>query len=209
LALFGSAHNPDVSGALNPILRLQEQILAHPGKPIVDALQLLDDPVRLLLAPNAKHLDAHLATFPFDAAGNLVFDAMRRELMDDYLGEALRLMHNLVAAVGTVIDQTRIVLEANWPDPTNLVRVRFADALRRFRSDGRLLVVRDLRTYILHLRLPRVSGRRSPARDTVCVPSSRRSDARADEIEVFRNSANASRYASAGAVNGCDACFGW
>jgi hypothetical protein len=147
-----------MSGTLPPILLLQEQILAHPGKRIVDALQLLDDPVRLLLAPNAKQLDAHLATFPFDAAGNLVFDAMRRELMDDYLGEALRLMHNVVAAVGTVIDQTRIVLEANWPDPTNLVRIRFADALRRFRSDGRLLVVRELRTYILHLRLPGISG---------------------------------------------------
>jgi hypothetical protein len=141
------------------LVKAKKRVVQHPGQRIVDAIESLSQPVTLILLPNGKQLDDLLSTFPYNAQGELLFDANRRELMDSYLGEVLRLTHNLVASVGTVIDHTRGILKESWPARESLVRVEFERERSAFTQDGRLMLVQGLRNYVLHYRLPSMLGR--------------------------------------------------
>jgi len=136
------------------ILELRDEIARLPGQRVVDAMRSLDDPVRWILWPNGVGLRNHLSTFPFDAGGRLLFDAFDRDRMQNYLGVTVCLTHNLVAAVGTVIDHTRRTLNANWPEKTNYIQRVFDDARARFDKDGQLQIIRDLRNFFLHRSIP-------------------------------------------------------
>ncbi|HVB77392.1 MAG TPA: hypothetical protein VNI34_06270 [Candidatus Nitrosotalea sp.] len=113
------------------MLELREQIAKTSGQCVIDAMRSLDDPVRWILWPNGVGLQNHLSTFPFDATGRMLFDALDHDRMRDYLGVTLCLTHNLVAAVGTVIDHTRRTLRSNWPDRSNPVQLAFAQGSGR------------------------------------------------------------------------------
>jgi hypothetical protein len=136
------------------ILELRDEIARLPGQRVVDAMRSLDDPVRWILWLNGVGLRNHLSTFPLDAGGRLLFDAFDRDRMQNYLGVTVCLTHNLVAAVGTVIDHTRRTLNANWPEKTNHIQKVFDDARVPFEKDGRLQIIRDLRNFFLHRSIP-------------------------------------------------------
>lgn len=141
------------------MLELRKQIAETPGQHVIEAMRSLDDPVRWILWPNGVALQNHLSTFPFDASGKLLFDAFDQDRMRDYLGVAVCLTHNLVAAVGTVIDHSRRTLNANWPHRSNSIQVTFARAKLPFQMDGSLQIVRDLRAFFLHRSIPGLTAK--------------------------------------------------
>jgi len=182
------------------ILDLRDRVMAHPGRRIVEAIQGLDSPVGLILFHNALELRKHLATFPHDADGVMLFDAFDHSRMDRYLGEALRLTHNLVASVGTVIDQTRRVQRQVWPAENHPIRVAFARDVGKFNNDGRLRLVRDLRNFFLHRSLPQVIGRLSVVEQVGETAAVEFSTANLLEWDGWRAAARAHLEAAAEAI---------
>ncbi len=148
------------------IIEIREQLQALPGQRIVDAMRALAAPVRFVLVPNGQQLDQHLSAFHDGSLGYLPESEELQGIMDNYLGEVLRLTHNLVASVSTVVDQTRRTLEKNWPDVSHPVRTEFNAAKQKFAADGRLGVMRDLRNYFLHRTMPHVVGHTSLFQDS-------------------------------------------
>lgn len=65
---------------------------------------------------------------------------------------------SFLASVVTVIDHTRRILHKEWPDITHSIRTEFDAARQVFLTDGRLVVVRDLRNFCLHRSLPNIVG---------------------------------------------------
>ncbi len=148
----------DEEGPVERVRRLRSELADHPGETAHQTLRDLNEPFRVLLLPNAADLDRHLATFPDDVEGEMVLDLQRRELLDAYLETALRLIHNLVAAVSTTIDHTRRVLQAAYPDEGHPVRYTFRNHVDVFATDGELQFIRDLRIPVLHRSLPEIHG---------------------------------------------------
>jgi hypothetical protein len=126
---------PGTDGWLE-LRQLRASVEAHKGFAVAKFVQLLDQPLRLLLVPNGRALDEHLSLFPKDEDGEFLFDLRLRDRLDAYLEEALRLVHNLVGAVGTTVDQTRRAVRRAYPDPRHPVRASYDAAIQAFAQDG-------------------------------------------------------------------------
>jgi hypothetical protein len=155
---------PGTDGWLE-LQQLRASVEAHKGFAVAKFVQLLDQPLRLLLVPNGRALDEHLSLFPKDEDGAFLFDLRLRDRLDAYLEEALRLVHNLVGAVGTTVEHTRRVVRRAYPDPRHPVRASYDAAIQAFVQDGRLMTVQGLRKFILHRDLPEILARMSVDED--------------------------------------------
>lgn len=133
---------------------LRDAAFSHPGFSIKEVMRQLEEPYGLVLWPNAFEMNRHLSMFPLDAQGNYLFDMRNDALMDGYIREVTRLVHNLVASVGTTIDHTRRVIMEAYPEPSNPIRIINRQSARNFQENGELLFVQDLRNYTLHRALP-------------------------------------------------------
>lgn len=140
------------------ILEIREQLKTLPGQRVMDAMRELDRPVHFLLAPNGAELVQLLTGFEERPSGVFLWAQGNETQLAAFLGEVQRKTHNLVASVVTVIDHTRRILHKEWPDITHSIRTAFDAARQVFLTDGRLVVVRDLRNFCLHRSLPNIVG---------------------------------------------------
>lgn len=149
------AVNEDSENPIERIVRLRDEARAHPGAAPAGTIRRLNDPYRLLLWPNARELDQHLDLFSRHETALPLMDIRYRERLDKYLEEVLRLVHNLVAAVGTTIDHNRRTLRKAYPQESlHPVWCAFRTSIEPFQQDGELRFVQDLRDFVLHRALP-------------------------------------------------------
>jgi hypothetical protein len=139
------------------ISELREQLQNLPGQRVMNTMRDLDIPVRYVLVPNGVQLDQHLAGFEAPAA-ILLWAMGNEEQLNQYLHEVSRLTHNLVASVASTIDHTRNILNAAWPEQSHPIRKDFVKSVQVFQNEPGLVVVRDLRNFVLHRAIPAIVG---------------------------------------------------
>ena len=138
------------------MLEILERLKGMPGQRIRDAILELETPVASILVPNFWELDRHLEWYERGTVAWMPQSEEHERLINQYLRETLRLIHNLVAATKTVVDHTRNILRREWPDESSAVRTEFEAEKRVFTNDGRLMVMQGLRNFVLHYKLPAV-----------------------------------------------------
>jgi hypothetical protein len=151
----------DVSpNAAKRIWHLKEAANAHPGRVTQGLLWEINQPFLLFLWPNARELDHLLSLFPCNKQGQFLFDIRLQRELDVYIEEVHRLVHNLVAAVGTTIEHTRRTLRKAYPeDDTHPVWHARNEQLKAFDADPELEFIRDLRDMVLHRSRPLIRAR--------------------------------------------------
>lgn len=143
---------------LDSIPELRDWLAQHPGQRIADAIREMGSPVGMILIPNGQHLIGHLQSYqPLVIRQHIPYPEVN-EFFDAFLRETVRLTHNVVASVATVIDITRVTLKREWDDDSDPIRIDFAAAVEIFQTDGELVFIRDLRNFCLHRALPPVQA---------------------------------------------------
>lgn len=139
------------------MLEMLEHLQGMPGQRVRDAILDLETPVISILVPNFWELDRHLDWYERGTIAWMSQSEERERVINQYLRETLRLIHNLVAATKTVVDHTRNVLRREWPDESDAVRTEFEVRRQAFANDGRLMVMQGLRNFVLHYKLPAIA----------------------------------------------------
>ncbi|MGX7703289.1 hypothetical protein [Methylobacterium sp. Gmos1] len=82
--------------------------------------------------------------------------------------EVSRRIHNFVAAAKTLVDHTRVFIEANY-DQTDISKIYKMEVDSKFAKNKNVKFVHDLRNYMLHRGLPNSSMFSSILRIPVCL----------------------------------------
>lgn len=106
----------------NPITaelqRRKAYLEALPGARLKEDLDALNR-CSYTFGQNAQELADHVGRF----LGSATLNA--RELSDDYVNELVRLLHNYLASVTSLIDAQRVVMRHRWPATTKGERSEF------------------------------------------------------------------------------------
>jgi len=131
------------------ISELQGEMLASPDRKLVIEYKLVAKTYGVFKG-NARELQGYLDRHSDPAVALPIWDLKHRERLHDFLDEVGRLLHNYLAAVGSLRDHTRILWDtylAEDPAYTEKVQATFAES-------GCCVFVQDLRNYTLHNQLP-------------------------------------------------------
>lgn len=95
---------------------------------------------------NGTELEAHVRQF-------MGAPVLAEELDDDFENELVRLLHNFLASVTSLIDAQRVVMRHRWPDEgqtSKFAQGEYKNALARFFQPGESEFVVKLRNYCTH-----------------------------------------------------------
>lgn len=130
--------------------RRKAHIEALPGSLFKEDLEALNR-ASYVFGTNGQELAGHVAQF--------ISSALHvRELDEGYANELVRLLHNYLTSVSSLIDAQRVVVRHRWPEKDDPERVAFEAAFdeRRtttFETDEAAFVTR-LRNYCTHYAIP-------------------------------------------------------
>jgi hypothetical protein len=139
----------DEQARLARIKELRDEILASPDRKLVIEYELVAKTYGVFKG-NARELRVYLDRHSDPAIALPLWDLNHRERLYAFLDEVGRLLHNYLAAVGSLREHTRILWQtylAEDPAYTEQVQSTFAES-------GCCLFVQDLRNYTLHSQLP-------------------------------------------------------
>jgi hypothetical protein len=133
---------------------LYSQILAHPGKRLLDALNAYGFS-KNIFAGNAIQL-RHLILALEDINDPLKVDGIeQRGRLQSLFSEVVRLFHNFLAGGKTLIDHTRNLIEEDFISEQH--RAEYRDRIKRcFANDPLARFIQDFRNYVLHRGVPHI-----------------------------------------------------
>jgi hypothetical protein len=102
---------------------------------------------------NAQELTNHVARF-LDSA-----TTSAKELSDDYVNELVRLLHNYLTSVTSLIDAQRVVMRHRWPsakkgEHSKFETTDYAAQLKKTFETGEAEFMQKLRNYCTHYSIP-------------------------------------------------------
>jgi hypothetical protein len=90
-----------------------------------------------------------------------ILDISNRQAHDDLLSEVERLLHNVLMALSTRIDQQRVFMKKHFSQDAALMSEYLAKVKGDFGSYAPSVFLRDLRNYMTHHRLPVAQSRQT------------------------------------------------
>lgn len=83
-----------------------------------------------------------------------ILDARNPAAHDDLLSEAERLLHNVLAAMSTRVDQQRVFMAKYFADDITLTAAYTANISTTFQGDVQASFLKELRNHLVHQELP-------------------------------------------------------
>jgi hypothetical protein len=143
------------------IEELRAQILASPDRKLVIEYELLARTYGVFKG-NANELRTYLEKHNDPAVALPMWDLNHRERLNDFLDEVGRLLHNYLAAVGSLRDHTRILWRSYLETDTYDEKVQAT-----FIESGCCVFVQHLRNYTLHAQMPITRAQIDGTEDTM------------------------------------------
>lgn len=103
---------------------------------------------------NVAQYKSLVARLQYPEFSNPIFDIRNPEAHDELLSEAERLLHNVLTALSTRVDQQRRFMEKRFQDDQVLVDEYGGKIASLFKGDPHAEFLKGLRNYITHTQLP-------------------------------------------------------
>lgn len=165
-----SAHAPDVDDpAGRPrLLVWQDELNASPG---YHAIALMDYIRRIgyVFQGNVAQYNALVAQVQDPTHVLAAFDISNPRAHDELLSEVERLLHNVLMALSTRIDQQRVFLKEHFSTDTALTAEYSARIKSDFDGYAPAAFLRGLRNYLTHHRLPVAQSRQTFSKQSFSV----------------------------------------
>lgn len=132
---------------------LSEEMYSSEGWRILNKIKVLQLSNEIFMA-NYQDLCSQLAKYENDGsfASQLILGE-DEELLEAYLGEVTRYLHNFLASVKTLVDHTRVFCMEEYKDSPFFQE--YSDEInKRFINVDLTKFIQDLRNYTLHKKLP-------------------------------------------------------
>jgi hypothetical protein len=151
---------PDGQPARPRLLVWQEELNASPGH---QAIALMDYIRRIgyVFQANIAQYNALVARMQDPSFALPILDVSNPQAHDDLLSEAERLLHNILTALSTRIDQQRAFMRRHFSEDAILMGEYVAKVKGDFGGYAPGLFLRDLRNYLTHHRLPVAQSRQT------------------------------------------------
>jgi hypothetical protein len=149
---------PDAQRARPRLLAWQDELNSSPGH---RAIALMDYIRRIgyVLQVNVTQYNALVARMQDPSFALPILDVSNPQAHDDLLSEAERLLHNILMALSTRIDQQRAFMRRHFNDDAILMGEYLAKVKADFDGYAPSAFLRDLRNYLTHHRLPVAQSR--------------------------------------------------
>jgi hypothetical protein len=154
------ANVPDGQRARPRLLAWQEELNASPGH---RAIALMDYIRRIgyVFQANFAQYKALVARMQDPSFALPILDVSNPQAHDDLLSEAERLLHNILMALSTRIDQQRAFMRRHFGEDAVLMSEYAAKVKADFGTYDPGIFLRDLRNYLTHHRLPVAQSRQT------------------------------------------------
>ncbi|WP_224278643.1 hypothetical protein [Streptomyces sp. LS1784] len=135
-----------------------QDLLASPG---YRALALLDRIKRMsyVLQRNVSQYTDLVVQLQDPSAILPILDVRSPDAHDDLLSEAERLLHNVLTAMSTRVDQQRVFIKKHFEDRPQVQAEYVKRVAEVFHNDPNATFLKDLRNYITHQQLPVAQSR--------------------------------------------------
>jgi hypothetical protein len=135
--------------AKREMFRLCDELPKMAWWPIRQALLDLDSSFAVF-SGNWRELENLLNALENPANISAFFAVSNRANLEEALIELARLLHNFVSSVKSLVDHQRCALVKSPEVATPGIEAIYESVTQRFRADGRLAFVQNLRSYVLH-----------------------------------------------------------
>jgi hypothetical protein len=154
------AEVPDGQRAHPRLLVWQDELNASPGH---RAIALMDYVRRIgyVFQANVAQYKALVARMQDPSFALPILDVSNPQAHDDLLSEAERLLHNILMALSTRIDQQRAFMRRHFSEDAILMGEYIAKIKADFDGYVPGVFLRDLRNYLTHHRLPVAQSRQT------------------------------------------------
>jgi hypothetical protein len=151
---------PDGQPARPRLLVWQEELNASPGH---RAIALMDYIRRIgyVFQANVAQYNALVARMQDPSFALPILDVSNPQAHDELLSEAERLLHNILMALSTRIDQQRAFMRRHFSEDAILMDEYVAQVKADFGGYAPGVFLRDLRNYLTHHRLPVAQSRQT------------------------------------------------
>jgi hypothetical protein len=151
---------PEAAADRPSLLEWQERLRASPGFRAI-ALQNRVRRIGYLFQANVAQYKSLVASLQDPGASLPFFDVRTPEAHDDLLMEAERLLHNVLTAMSTCVDQQRRFMDHNFRDDPALVKEHRDRIASAFGASTEAAFLKGLRNYMTHLQLPVAQSRQT------------------------------------------------
>jgi hypothetical protein len=138
-------------------VELIEEYMASPECALFKRLKVYELGYRIVLTNFDEWQRSIDTKCPYDPMA-LIRMMQDRSWVEPYLVEVTRTLHNFVASALTLVDTTRVVYRELY-EPKKLVPEYQGEIDTRFIKDGTAQLIKDLRQFCQHYRLPLVTAR--------------------------------------------------
>ncbi len=154
------ANVPDGQRARPRLVVWQDELNSSPGH---RAIALMDYIRRIgyVFQANVAQYNALVARMQDPSFALPILGVNNSRAHDDLLSEAERLLHNILMALSTRIDQQRAFVRRHFDEDTILMGEYVAKVKADFGGYAPSLFLRDLRNYLTHHRLPVAQSRQT------------------------------------------------
>jgi len=135
------------------LLIWQDRLDAYPGRRIVALLDYLGR-ISYVFLRNVAQYDALVAQMQDPAFSIPIFAVTNRKQHDELLSEVERLLHNVLTALSTRVDQQRVFIKKHFMQDQDLRDEYLARVDADFATDIACLFLKGLRNMLTHHRLP-------------------------------------------------------
>lgn len=143
----------DMKAWVERVKAARARLEACPGATLREEMLTLSRTYRIFTT-NGQHLQEHLATAHGPGAIPTMFAVDRRARLDAFLYETDRLLHNYVAAAGSLRDHTRRLWDKHPPSDDALNAEYERRVGEAFTTSPLVQFIQGLRNDMLHRRLP-------------------------------------------------------
>jgi hypothetical protein len=160
------------SAAGNPVgsaLRAQQRMLDSSAG--YRALALMDGIKRIayIFQANVTQYNGLVARLQDPGFSLPIFDMRNPGAHDDLLSEAERLLHNVLAAMSTRVDQQRAFMKTHFSSDAELTKEYLARVSTTFIADMLSKFLKDLRNQMAHHQLPVAQGQQTFTRESIAI----------------------------------------
>lgn len=150
------------------LLARQDELNASPGYRALTQVAHLRR-IGYVLQANVAQYNALLGRVQDPAVSVPIFDMANPQAHDDLLSEVERLLHNVLMALSTRIDQQRAFINRHFAQDTALMAEYLAGVKSHFGGYAPAGFLRDLRNYLTHYQLPVAQSEQTLSKDSFSV----------------------------------------
>ncbi|WP_129799019.1 hypothetical protein [Streptomyces sp. F001] len=160
---------PTAEGAdRSSLVEWQRRLQASPGFRAI-ALKNRVKRIGYVFQGNVAQYKSFVAGLQDPTVSTPIMDVRNPDVHDDLLSEAERLLHNVLTAMSTRVDQQRRFVEKQFQDDPVLTQEYREKAAATFRSDPQANFLKGLRNYITHAQLPVAQSRQTLGRESCAL----------------------------------------